>query len=767
MNLLKNSSPISEHPPNINVILKNHQLSMLQRCKDIENMDKNNFGIMSDRPGAGKTYVILSLINSTLILKKTNIIVVPQNIYKQWILSIEKFSSNITFKKFIDYNHIITLYTDPKILTENDIILTTSSYYHIIATTLTSLNINIDRIFFDEIDSISNIICTNIKSNFIWFVSASFNKDQVGCFGNILPSNIDNITCKCEDNFIDENIYLEQPIKKYYLCKNIYIDFILSNAISSKELKGLNAMDYTLYNNQFNNSKAINERGVIDLILQNRKSIISFDKNQIIEANEKIDFFTNFKENKDSYINTLKEHMDKINMLTDFKNDIINFIDNFNENTEFYLKDIFLNDKNDIKILIELRKDELKILRSMLEDLNEVLYNINKVMIKESIIHLKRSVIIINNIYETILKIKIVNEENIKDFYDKICATKTYLNNLLESLSNNDNVEISENQLSVYNKIVEICKKNIENNENKINLIYNRLKDNNCCPICYEEFDSKNLLNKKIYVTAHCCNNKICETCIDGWYVKMGKHNCIFCNTDNVNFDSLLYFIKDKDIHEDNIKKESNNNLILYGSNKNHFLKEFIISVKEEDKKIIIFSDYPHIFHYIVNLCEENEINYVDLDKGNIKEIDYCINEYKYGNAKILLSNSTLFGCGMNLENSTDILFIHKMDESIEQQVIGRAQRIGRKTVLNIIYLEYENESKYTEKKILGHNFFNVTEYDKNDELEGYYNEQQYYNLIESIQHLNVQFNEEDLPIYDIPDSNVDINLDELISTLF
>ena len=68
----------------------------------------------------------------------------------------------------------------------------------------------------------------------------------------------------------------------------------------------------------------------------------------------------------------------------------------------------------------------------MLEDLNEVLYNINKVMIKESIIHLKRSVIIINNIYETILKIKIVNEENIKDFYDKICATKTYLNNFVK-----------------------------------------------------------------------------------------------------------------------------------------------------------------------------------------------------------------------------------------------------------------------------------------------------------------------------------------------
>ena len=102
------------------------------------------------------------------------------------------------------------LYIKPDILKQNDIILTTSSYYHFIATTLSSLNISINRIFFDEIDSISNIICTNINSNFFWFVSATFDLNYLGYFKNKLM-NIDNIICKCEDDFIDENIYLEPP----------------------------------------------------------------------------------------------------------------------------------------------------------------------------------------------------------------------------------------------------------------------------------------------------------------------------------------------------------------------------------------------------------------------------------------------------------------------------------------------------------------------------------------------------------------------------
>ena len=78
----------------------------------------------------------------------------------------------------------------------------------------------------------------------------------------------------------------------------------------------------------------------------------------------------------------------------------------------------------------------------------------------------------------------------------------------------------------------------------------------------------------------------------------------------------------------------------------------------------------------------------------------------------------------MNFENASDIIFVHKMDLSIEKQVIGRAQRIGRKETLNIIYLEHENESIFS--KIKNNN---ICLYE--DELNDYYNTMQCNNIIE------------------------------------
>jgi superfamily II DNA or RNA helicase len=101
LHLLSDESPIDKHPQHISIKLKKHQLAMLKRCKDIEKKENNIFGIMSDKPGTGKTYVILSLIYDSLTSNKTHIIVVPQNIYSQWILSIENFSNELKYKKFI------------------------------------------------------------------------------------------------------------------------------------------------------------------------------------------------------------------------------------------------------------------------------------------------------------------------------------------------------------------------------------------------------------------------------------------------------------------------------------------------------------------------------------------------------------------------------------------------------------------------------------------------------------------------------------------
>ena len=116
----------------------------------------------------------------------------------------------------------------------------------------------------------------------------------------------------------------------------------------------------------------------------------------------------------------------------------------------------------------------------------------------------------------------------------------------------------------------------------------------------------------------------------------------------------------------------------------------------------------------------------------------------------------------MNFENSTDIIFVHKMNEEMEQQVIGRAQRLGRKDILNIIYLQYENESEYVVNNI-GKSISFVNTNDINNELEDFYNEKQYYNVMQHIDELELTV---DINIPDFSNEIIDINLESLISSL-
>jgi hypothetical protein len=177
----------------------------------------------------------------------------------------------------------------------------------------------------------------------------------------------------------------------------------------------------------------------------------------------------------------------------------------------------------------------------------------------------------------------------------------------------------------------------------------------------------------------------------------MEKKSCIFCNQENIGLEQLKY------VHYNIQKKEE-------GEEENHEVTTDIEYEKVKDtksiyihkwmkeisahphKKVILFSDYSTVFEYFKKIAERYHIEYTDLEKGNMVEIDRAVVDYKQGNAKILLCNSTLFGCGMNFENSTDIMFVHKMDTKMEEQVIGRAQRQGRKGKLHIYYLHYENE---------------------------------------------------------------------------
>ena len=120
---------------------------------------------------------------------------------------------------------------------------------------------------------------------------------------------------------------------------------------------------------------------------------------------------------------------------------------------------------------------------------------------------------------------------------------------------------------------------------------------------------------------------------------------------------------------------------------------QFFIKTKlYGNSKVIFCSDYVRIFNDIKILFNNYKIEYIELDDGNINEIEESIKSFTTGTIKVMLLNSNLFGCGLNLQCTTDIVFLHNPNSILEQQIVGRAQRPGRLDPLNVWYLMHENE---------------------------------------------------------------------------
>jgi SNF2 family DNA or RNA helicase len=105
------------------------------------------------------------------------------------------------------------------------------------------------------------------------------------------------------------------------------------------------------------------------------------------------------------------------------------------------------------------------------------------------------------------------------------------------------------------------------------------------------------------------------------------------------------------------------------------------------NKKILIFSNYNESFVVIKKFLEERNLLYLEL-RGTKEKRDNTIDAYKTGLVNILLLNTIHSGAGLNLQETSDIILFHKIHEYQRVQVIGRANRIGRKIQLTVHCLE-------------------------------------------------------------------------------
>jgi hypothetical protein len=123
------------------------------------------------------------------------------------------------------------------------------------------------------------------------------------------------------------------------------------------------------------------------------------------------------------------------------------------------------------------------------------------------------------------------------------------------------------------------------------------------------------------------------------------------------------------------------------------FESEIIPKIGSETKWLL-FNDNAETLYRIERLLQEKSISSRMLDGGNVDEVDRTLQEYSRGSLQVLLLNSKLEGAGMNLEQTTHLLFLHATHERLVEQVVGRAQRFGRPGPLHIYGLFHLNEQE-------------------------------------------------------------------------
>ena len=246
----------------------------------------------------------------------------------------------------------------------------------------------------------------------------------------------------------------------------------------------------------------------------------------------------------------------------------------------------------------------------------------------------------------------------------------------------------------------------IKETREKIKSIEERIKGVECCDICFDDINNP--------AVTGCCQNVFCFSCLA--IAISGKNICPKCR-DSLTLDKIM-IIKDKVAEEEENKKTADKKAKEKTKTVEQSLREIMDDAPNNDKytnldkiieykmkyfpkekrKILIFSEHEGSFNAkMVGVLEKHGIVFSRI-KGTSASINKTLREYRSEpgverHIDALLINSRFFGAGLNLQNSSDIIILHRQGADILNQIIGRAQRLGRTDSLHIWKLYHNNEA--------------------------------------------------------------------------
>lgn len=216
------------------------------------------------------------------------------------------------------------------------------------------------------------------------------------------------------------------------------------------------------------------------------------------------------------------------------------------------------------------------------------------------------------------------------------------------------------------------------------------------CPVCMDEFDNPTMVD--------CCAHKYCFNCLALTLVET-RNTCPVCQTKITK--ARIHVLKNDNRSNDGTVKGDGTNVKNNGDTvKREKIEELYDIVKPKkdidgkrntdgkatNNRYLVFADYDETFRKIAAVLSGKKIKYGIL-KGSGKAVQKTLEDFKKGTINVILLNATNFGAGMNIQCATDIIMYHRFTREMEEQIIGRGQRIGRKGTLNVYYLIHDNEN--------------------------------------------------------------------------
>lgn len=709
---LDENSAIATQPPALSGIrLKRHQLALLHRCHMYETKDvrtssetcmHTSAGIMGDKAGSGKSFVILALVLSHVIpvLKpmcslhaldtvhitrqksslerftdiKTNLLVIPHNLCMQWT---ECIRNTINDENGVSYSIINRMHHVLRILDMEigaiDLLVVTSTFYNDVVDILNAKRLRVRRVIYDEADSVKISRCGYVHYRFAWFVTASYtnmitgwNLNSTGYikeWAGDVHSSLTRVECmslvvRNKDCFVDSCFPLPEMKNTVIFCKTPYVIDILHGNIDEALMERLNADDLAGAMQCLDPNRMQSQKNIVNMLIRNYVQHLHAVRQRIYKLSEKLSRITTAGNHRiiphesmysssscrpttttDTCENEEEECLDVDEDVRRGGEGICDHHDGVDpppsDNEETRTSRISSTRNNDSSCSHSMSSNNHDTSNNM--DHDTVRNKYQQIDGREDTAHSRSHI-------ET--RIRALRQEE-----DKICC--------------------------------------------RITSIQDRISTSGACGICYGELNTKTITS--------CCSNAYCFKCINIW-LSSQKKTCPTCKS-YLDMSRLLVVRNEDDAGGascsssfSRLKNHATTTDGPFGSNpddsKLDNFEKIVQNLNRLSRKILVFSNYDTSLDKIHTILDRQHISHAML-KGHSGRISKVLDLYRKGTLNVLLVNATAYGSGMNLQNTTDIVMFHKLNDEIENQVLGRAQRGGRTDPLNVWYLLHTNESQH------------------------------------------------------------------------